>query len=107
LNNQGTFTLNNQGTIGRSFLAFVAALFLGCSKNFGRNLLGLVVGYGPDSRWLDLDFHCHWCQRAGSQAMMAKSAPTAGMVMAFRDQQKWLNALLADRSPPVDAERPR
>jgi hypothetical protein len=46
-------------------------------------------------------------QRDGSQLMMAKSAPTAEMMMTFRDQQKLLNELLADRSPPMDAGRPR
>jgi hypothetical protein len=46
-------------------------------------------------------------QRDGSQTMVAKSAPPAEMMMTFRDQQKWLDELLADRSLPGDAERPR
>jgi hypothetical protein len=56
--------------------------------------------------WI-LIFIVNFSQRDGSQTRMAKSAPTAEMMMTFRDQQKWLNELLADRSPPMDAERPR
>jgi hypothetical protein len=56
--------------------------------------------------WI-LIFIVNFSQRDGSQTMMAKSAPTAEMMMTFRDQQKLLNELLADRSPPVDAGRPR
>jgi hypothetical protein len=52
-------------------------------------------------------FIVNFSQRDGSQTMMAKSAPTAEMMMTFRDQQKLLNELLADRSPPMDAGRPR
>jgi hypothetical protein len=56
--------------------------------------------------WILL-FIVNLSQRDGSQTMMVKSAPTAEMVMTFRDQQKLLNELLADRSPTMDAERPR
>jgi hypothetical protein len=53
-----------------------------------------------------LIFIVNFSQRDGSQTMIAKSAPPE-MMMTFRDQQKLLNELLADRSPPMDAERPR
>jgi hypothetical protein len=56
--------------------------------------------------WI-LIFIVNFSQRDGSQTMIVKSAPTAEMMMTFRDQQKLLNELLADRSPPMDAERPR
>jgi hypothetical protein len=56
--------------------------------------------------WI-LIFIVNFSQRDGSQTMMAKSAPTAEMMMTFRDQQNLLNELLTDRSPPMDAERPR
>lgn len=46
-------------------------------------------------------------QRDGSQTMLAKSAPTPEIWMTFRDQQKLLNELFADRLLPMDAERPR
>jgi hypothetical protein len=38
---------------------------------------------------------------------MAKSAPTAQLMMTFGDQQKLLNELFANRSFAVDAEQPR
>ena len=46
-------------------------------------------------------------QRDGSQLVIATSSPPAEMIMTFRDQQKFLNELFADRSMPMDAERPR
>jgi hypothetical protein len=42
----------------------------------------------------------------GSQTVIAKSSTTE-MIMTFRDQQKFLNELFADRSLPADAGRPR
>jgi hypothetical protein len=46
-------------------------------------------------------------QRDSSPAVMAKTTSTREMVTMFRDQQKMLNELLADRALPVEAERPR
>jgi len=56
--------------------------------------------------WILL-FIVNLSQRDGSQTMMVKSAPTAEMVMTFRDQQKLLDELFADRSLPVDVELPK
>jgi hypothetical protein len=56
--------------------------------------------------WI-LIFIVNFSQRDGSQTMMAKSTTTPEIMMTFRDQQKWLNELLADRSPPMDADQPR
>jgi hypothetical protein len=50
-------------------------------------------------------FIVNFSQRDGSQTMMAKSATPSAMMMTFRDQQKLLNELLADRLPPTDADR--
>jgi hypothetical protein len=78
----------------------------------------------PISIWRELVFPCRriwtglaavWMlifivnvsQRDGSQAFIAKSSPPSEVMMTFRDQQKWLDELLADRSLPMDAERPR
>jgi hypothetical protein len=55
--------------------------------------------------WI-LIFIVNFSQRDGSQTIIVKSAPPE-MLMTFRDQQKLLNELLADRSPPMDVERPR
>ncbi|MGH7993111.1 MAG: anti-sigma factor family protein [Limisphaerales bacterium] len=40
-----------------------------------------------------------------SQTTMAKAAPTTGMIMALKDQQKILAELLGDRTPLPDADR--
>jgi hypothetical protein len=56
--------------------------------------------------WI-LIFIVNVSQRDSAQIVIAKSAPTAGVMMTFRDQQKLLNELFADRSLPVEAEQPR
>jgi hypothetical protein len=56
--------------------------------------------------WI-LIFIVNFSQRDGSQTMMAKSAPSPEMILTFRDQQKLLNELLADRLLLMDAERPK
>jgi hypothetical protein len=56
--------------------------------------------------WI-LIFIFNFSQRDNSQTTLAKSSPSPEMMITFRDQQKWLDELLADRSLPVDVERPR
>ena len=46
-------------------------------------------------------------QHNGARTSLAKSQPTAEMMMTFRDQQNIVNELFADRSLPVEAMRPR
>jgi hypothetical protein len=66
----------------------------------------LRIWTGLAAVWI-LIFIVNFFQRDSSHTMMAKSAPTAEMMMTFRDQQKLLDELLADHSPPMDAERPK
>jgi hypothetical protein len=49
----------------------------------------------------------NFSQRDGSPAAGAKSPPPAAMLMTWRDQQKLLNELFADRSGPAEAEPPK
>jgi hypothetical protein len=56
--------------------------------------------------WI-LIFIVNFSLRDGSQTMMAKSAPTAEIVMSLQAQQRWMNELFADRLTPPDADRPR
>jgi hypothetical protein len=56
--------------------------------------------------WI-LIFIVNFPQRDSSQTMITKSSPSPEIMMTFRDQQKLLDELLADRSIPTDAERPR
>ena len=37
----------------------------------------------------------------------AGSIAVAAPMMSFQEQQRWLNELLADRSPPLNADRPK
>ena len=46
-------------------------------------------------------------QHDSAPVVMAKSSPPAALQVTFRDQQKMLNDLFADRSPMPDADRPR
>jgi hypothetical protein len=56
--------------------------------------------------WI-LVFIVNVSQHDGSPDGNAKVAVSSAMTMTLRDQQKWLNELLADRSFATDAERPR
>jgi hypothetical protein len=61
---------------------------------------------GLAAAWI-LIFIVNFSQRENSQTMIAKSSSPPEMMMTFRDQQKLLDELFADRSLPVDAERPK
>ena len=100
--------LNHQGTKAQSPTASLVSWFLGGSNKLWLELVWPCrrIWTGLAAVWILL-FIVNFSQRDGSQTMMAKSAPTAEMMMTFRDQQKLLNELLADRSLPADAERPR
>jgi hypothetical protein len=56
--------------------------------------------------WI-LIFIVNFSQRDGSQSLTAKSMSPPETMMTFHDQQKLLDELFADRSLPVDAERPK
>jgi hypothetical protein len=100
--------LNNKATKEQSGAVSLVASFLGCSNKLWLELVwpSRRIWTGLAAVWI-LIFIVNFSQRDGSQAMIAKSALTPEMLMTFRDQQNLLNELLADRSPPMDAERPR
>jgi hypothetical protein len=100
--------LNHQDTKAQSGAANLVSWCLGGSNKLWLELIWPCrrIWTGLAAVWI-LIFIVNFSQRDGSQTKMAKSAPTAEMMMTFRDQQKWLNELLADRSPPMEAERPR
>jgi len=100
--------LNNKGTKEQSWpVSFVSSL-LCCSNQLWQELVWPCrrIWAGLAAAWI-LIFIINVSQRDGSQTVIAKSTPWAGVMMTFRDQQKLLDELLADRSPPMDAERPR
>ena len=100
--------LNHQDTKAQSSAINLVSWCLGGSNKLWQELVWPCrrIWVGLAAVWI-LIFIVNVSQRDGSQTMMAKSVPTPEMMMTFRDQQKWLNELLADRSPPMDAERPR
>ena len=100
--------LNNQGTKEQSIPASLVTSFLGCSNKLWQELIwpSRRVWSGLATVWVLL-FLINFSQRDSSAMVMAKSAPTAEAMTTFRDQQKLLNELFADRSLPVDAESPR
>jgi hypothetical protein len=100
--------LNHQDAKSQSWVALLASWCLGGANKLWLELVWPCrrIWTGLAAVWLLL-FIINLSQRDGSQTMMAKSAPTAEMMMTFRDQQKLLNELLADRALPADAEQPR
>ncbi len=100
--------LNHQDTKTPSFLPGFVSLCLGGSNKLWLELIWPCrrIWTGLAAIWI-LIFIVNVSLHDGSQTMMAKSSPTPEMTMTFREQQKWLDELLADRSIPTDAERPR
>ena len=99
--------LNNKATKEQSRPASLVASFLGCSNKFWLELIWPCrrIWSGLAAVWILL-FIVNFSQHDGSRVVIAKST-TMGMMTTFRDQQKLLNELFADRSVPVEAERPR
>ena len=100
--------LNNQATKQPRKRANFVSWLLCCSDKFWLELVWPCrrIWTGLAAIWI-LIFIVNVSQYDGSQTVIAKSAPSAGVMMTFRDQQKLLDELLADRSLPVDAERPK
>ncbi len=100
--------LNNQATKQPRKQANFVSWLLCCSDKLWLELIWprRRIWTGLAAVWI-LIFIVNVSQYDGSQAVIAKSAPSAGVMMTFRDQQRLLDELLADRSLPVDAERPR
>ena len=100
--------LNNQETKEQSFPASLVASLLGCSNKLWLELVWPCrrIWTGLAAVWVLLAI-VNFSQRDGSQVHLAKSTTPAAMTMTFRDQQKMLNELFADRSLPAEAARPR
>jgi len=100
--------LNHQDTKAQSGAVNLVSWCLGGSNKLWLELIWPCrrIWSGLAAVWI-LIFIINFAQRDGSQDANAKSAPTAGVMMAFGEQEKLLNELLADRSLPVEADRPR
>jgi hypothetical protein len=100
--------LDTPKTQTQSFLVSLVSGLLGGSHNLWQELVWPCrrIWTGLAVIWI-LIFAVNFFQRDRTPATLAKSAPTAGMMLTFRDQQKMLNELFADRTLPSEAERPR
>jgi len=100
--------LNRQDAKEPSFPAFLVAWFLGGSNKLWRELVWPCrrTWSALAAVWVLLAL-INFSQRDNSSPALAKSAPSAGMLLTFRDQQKILNELFADRTVPAEAVRPR
>jgi hypothetical protein len=100
--------LNNKGTKEQSRPASLVSSLLGCSNKLWLELVWPCrrIWTGLAAVWI-LIFVVNISQRDGSQIGIAKSSPPPEVMMTFRNQQKLLDELLADRSFPVEAEQPR
>jgi hypothetical protein len=100
--------LNNKKTKEQSRPASFVPSLLGFFDKLWRELVWPCrrIWAGLAAVWI-LIFMVNVSQRDGSQIITAKSSPSPELIMTFRDQQKLLNELFADRSLPVEAEQPR
>jgi hypothetical protein len=99
--------LNRRDAKTPNLVSVLASWCLGGSKQLWLELVwpSRRIWSALAAIWI-LIFVLDFSQRDGSQTMSVKSSAPE-MMMTFRDQQKLLNELLADRVLPVDAERTR
>lgn len=99
--------LNSKATKEQSWAQSLVAWFLGGSNTLWRELIlpSRRVWARLAAVWV-LIIAANVSQRDHSTAAMMK-ASSGPAIMTFRDQQKLLNELLADRAVPVVAEKPQ
>ena len=97
--------LNHEETKEQSSGNIFVSLFLGCSKKIWDELVfpSRRIWSGLATAWL-LIIVVNISQRDHSPAGKTVSAP---VMMSFGEQQRLMNELFADRSVPVEADRPR
>ena len=97
--------LNNKTTKERSRGPNLVSWFLGCPNTVWRELIlpSRRIWAGLAAVWLVLAI-VNISQRDHSPAgRITSAAPT----MSFQEQQRWMNELFADRSLPLDGDRPK
>jgi hypothetical protein len=100
--------LNNKETKEQSWPACFVSWLLDCSNKLWLELVWPCrrIWAGLATVWI-LICIINVSQRDVSQTATVKSPPAAGVMMTFREQEKLLNEIFADRSFSADAERPR
>ena len=97
--------LNNEGTKEQSQRPFLVAWLLGCSDKIWQELFlpSRRIWSGLAAGW-KLILAIILVQHDSSPAGKLTAAPA---MMSFREQQRWMNELFADRTPTVEAEPPK
>ena len=97
--------LNNQETKEQSWDQSLVAWLLRCSNNFWSELIlpSRRIWSGLAAIWF-LIVAVNVSQRDHSPAGNISAAPA---MMSFREQQRWMNELFADRTAPADTAPPK
>ncbi|HZI32429.1 MAG TPA: hypothetical protein VFF11_08805 [Candidatus Binatia bacterium] len=100
--------LRNQETKKRSFRETLVASLLGCPNKIWLELVLPCrrIWLGLAAMWALL-FIANFAQRDSSNNAVAQAPPPAGMMMAYRDQEKMVDELLAERPKPAVDTRSR
>jgi hypothetical protein len=100
--------LNNQETKEQSRFAAFVSLLLGGFKTFCCELVFPCrrIWTGLAAVWLLL-FIVNFSQRDNVSSVTGKPVRSGEIIMSVQAQQRWVNELLADRSAPPEADRPR
>ena len=97
--------LNRQDTGAQSWAVRFASLCLGCSNKIWLELVWPCrrIWTGLAAVWL-LILAVNFAQHDATPAGKITTAP---VMMSFREQQRWMNELFADRAPAAEAEPPK
>jgi len=100
--------LNHQDTKAQSWTTRFVSSCLGGSNKLWLELVWPCrrIWTGLAAVWILL-FIVNFSQRDVAQVRVVKSSSPTAMMTTFRDQQKILNELFADRSLPAEADRPK
>ena len=103
-----TEKLNHQATKEPSWALNFVTFFLRGSKTLWSELIlpSRRTWSGLAAVWL-LIVAVNVLQREPATAGKFSSASSAPTMMSFREQQRWMNELFAERSAPLDAEPPK
>jgi hypothetical protein len=100
--------LHRRDMAAASRRASLASWFLRGSTTFWRELIlpSRRLWAGLAAIWILL-FIINISQRDPASSVTGQPVRSPAVMMSWQDQQRWMNELLADRSTPVEADRPR
>jgi hypothetical protein len=100
--------LNHQDTKAQSWAANYVSWCLGSLNKLWLELVWPCrrIWTGLATMWVLL-FIVNFSQRDTVSSVTGKPARSVEVIMSLQAQQRWMNELLADRSVPPEADRPR